>query len=549
MTTASTATVARPRPRAHRAPTSPAAALVRRAFLDARTRTAAFTYIFAIYSWVQAAGYRSTYPTLADRMAFARSFAGNAAIRLFYGYPYHVITIGGYSAWRVGGTLALAAAAFGILAAVRALRAEEDAGRTEIVLAGVVGRGTAFGSSLAAIGLGVSMLWLAEFAGFVVARLPVAGSAYLALATASVAAVFAAIGAVTSQLASTRRMALSLGVGALALFWLLRVLADTVSGAAWVRWMTPIGWAEELRPFAGARPLGLLLPVAACVALLLVAARMSASRDVGAGLIPAADSAQPSGRLLSSPTAQALRRQGGILAVWAIGFAVFGIILGAISTSVSTAGISANVQKDFEKFGAGSIISPIGYLSFVFIIFIFAVCLFVCSQVGAARQEESEQQLETLLAQPVGRYRWLGGRLLLAAGAAGVLALLAGLLTWAGANAQSVHISLPKLLEAGANCLPASLLFLGISALAYAVLPRASSAISYSLVSLAFIWYLVGAIGGAPRWLVDITPFQHIGLVPVQSFRVVAAVIMVAIGLVAAIGSLFLFHRRDLFGS
>ena len=130
----------------------------------------AFTYIFAIYSWVQAAGYRSTYPTLADRMAFARSFAGNAAIRLFYGYPYHVITIGGYSAWRVGGTLALAAAAFGILAAVRALRAEEDAGRTEIVLAGVVGRGTAFGSSLAAIGLGVSMLWLAEFAGFVVAR-------------------------------------------------------------------------------------------------------------------------------------------------------------------------------------------------------------------------------------------------------------------------------------------------------------------------------------------------------------------------------------------
>ena len=235
--------------------------------------------------------------------------------------------------------------------------------------------------------------------------------------------------------------------------------------------------------------------------------------------------------------------------MWAIGFAVFGIILGAISTSVSTAGISENMQKDFEKFGAGSIISPIGYLSFVFIIFIFAVCLFVCSQVGAARQEESEQQLETLLAQPVSRYRWLGGRLLLAAGAAAVLALLAGLLTWAGANAQSVHISLPKLLEAGANCLPISLLFLGISALAYAVLPRASSAISYSLVSLAFIWYLVGAIGGAPRWLVDITPFQHIGLVPVQSFRVVAAVIMVAIGLVAAIGSLFLFHRRDLFGS
>jgi ABC-2 type transport system permease protein len=283
--------------------------------------------------------------------------------------------------------------------------------------------------------------------------------------------------------------------------------------------------------------------------LLFGAARISASRDVGAGLIRAADNAQPSGRLLSSPTAQALRRQRGIFVVWAIGFAVFGIILGAISASVSTAGISENLQKQVDKFGAGSIISPIGYLSFVFIVFIFAVCLFVCSQIGAARQEESEQQLETLLALPVSRYRWLGGRLLLAAGAATVLSLLAGLLTWAGANSQNVHVALPKLLEAGANCLPISLLFLGISALAYALLPRASSAISYSLVSLAFIWYLVGSIGGAPRWLVDVTPFQHIGLVPVQSFRVAAAVIMAAIGLAAAIASLVVFRRRDLLGS
>jgi ABC-2 type transport system permease protein len=522
---------------------------VRRAFLDARTRTVAFAYIFAVYSWVQAAAFHHTYPTLADRVAFARSFAGNAAIRLFYGYPYHVVTVGGYSAWRVGGTLALAAAVFGLLAAVRALRAEEDAGRAEIVLAGVVGRRLAFTSSMTAIGLGVAVLWLAEFAGFVLAGLPVAGSAYLALGTALVIPVFVAIGAVASQLASTRRIALSLGAAAVALFWLLRVLADTISGAAWVRWLTPLGWAEELRPFAGPRPWALLLPIVASVALLAVTARISAARDVGAGLIPAADRAQPSSRLLSSPTAQALRRQQGILAVWAIGFAAFGVILGAISTSVSTAGISTNMQKDFEKLGAGSIISPTGYLAFVFVIFVLAASLFVCFEVGLARQEESEQQLETLLAQPVSRYRWLGGRLLLAAGATGALSLLAGLLTWAGASAQGVHVALPKMLEAGANCLPISLMFLGISALAYSLLPRASSALSYILVTLAFVWYLVGAVGGAPRWLVDLTPFQHIGLVPVQSFRVAAALTMVVIGLVTAMASLFFFRRRDLLGS
>lgn len=546
MTTASASTVAPLKPLAPRVKTSPVAALTRRAFFDARTRTVAFAYIFAVYSWLQASAFQRTYPTVADRISFARSFAGNDAIRLFYGYPYEVITVGGYSAWRVGGTLALAAAAFGIFGAVRALRTEEEAGRTEMVLAGVVGRSTAFMSSMAAVGVGTIILWLAEFAGFVIAGLPAAGSAYLALGTALVVAVFAGIGAMASQLAATRRIALALGVAGMALFWLLRVLSDTLGGAAWLRWATPLGWAEALRPFAGARPLVLVLPVATSVALVVGAARISASRDVGTGLIPAADTAPASGRLLSSPTAQALRLQRGVLTSWAVGFAAFGAILGMISTSVSTAGISKNMQKDFAKFGGGSIVSPTGYLSFVFIVFVFAVCLFMCSQVGAAREEELDQRLETLLAQPVSRNRWLGGRIIVAAVAAGALSLLAGLLTWAGANSQGVHISLPNLLEAGANCLPVSLLFLGIFALVYSQVPRASSAVSYTVVSLAFLWYLVGALVGAPRWLLDITPFEHIGLVPAQSFRITAALVMVAVGVAATALSLRVFRRRDL---
>src|SRR5262249_17941244 len=119
---------------------APAAAFGRRVFSDARTRTIAFGCLFALYAYIQPTGYRSAYPTLHDRLAFAHSFANNDALRLFYGYPYDPLTVAGYSAWRVGGTLAIAAAAFGLLAAVRALRAEEEAGRTELVLAGILGR-------------------------------------------------------------------------------------------------------------------------------------------------------------------------------------------------------------------------------------------------------------------------------------------------------------------------------------------------------------------------------------------------------------------------
>jgi ABC-2 type transport system permease protein len=486
----------------------PARALARRAFRDARTRTIAFGSLFALFAYIQPVGCRSAYPTLASRLLFARGFGPNKAIRMFYGEPHKLLTVGGYSAWRVGGTLAIFAAVFGLLAAVRALRTEEDTGQIEVILAGRVGRGTTYLSAMAAIAAGTLILWVSEFIGFLAGGLPAGGSAYLALATASVVPVFVGVGAVASQLAPTRRIAVELGGAVVALMFLLRVIADTVSGVGWLRWVTPLGWAEELRPFTGAQPLVLLLPVTASVLLLVIAARIAAGRDIGSGLLPARERAAPRLRLLSSPTAQALRSERGSLIL---------------------------------KLGTGSIVTPTGYLGFTFIFFVLVISLFACAQVGAARREEADQQLETLLSLPVSRQRWLAGRLLLAASAAATISLLAGLLTWVGATSTGVSISLGKMLEAGANCLPVALLFLGVAGLVYAVLPRASAGIAYGLVTVTFLWQLVGLLLIAPKWLVELTPFAHVGLVPAQPFRVGAAVVMLAIAAATGLAALSAF--------
>ncbi len=527
----------------------PARALTRRAFRDARTRTIAFAYLFAIYAYIQPVGYRHAYPTVADRLGFVHSFAGNDALRLFYGYPYDPLTVGGYSAWRVGGTLAIVAAVFGVLAAVRALRTEEDAGRMELILAGLMRRRTAYLCAMAAIAAGISILWLAEFAGSVAGGLPVGESAYFALATISVVPVFVGVGALVSQLAPTRRVALELGSAIVGLCLLLRVIGDTSSGAAWLRWTTPLGWAEELRPFTGARPLVLALPLAASVLLLAAAARIAAHRDVGTGVLPARDSAAPRLRLLSSPTAQALRSERAGLGIWLISTGAFAFILGMVSTSISSAGISKSVQREVAKLGSGSILTPAGYLGFVFIFFILAISLFACAQISAARHEEAEQQLETVLALPVSRRGWLVGRLLLATCGAAAISLTAGLFTWAGAASQDAPISLAQMLEAGANCLPAALLFLAIAALAFAIVPRAGTGISYGIVTVAFLWQLVGALLGTPHWLLELTPFAHVGLVPAQAFDATGAIVMVAVALVGALGAVWVFSRRDLAGT
>ncbi len=527
---------------------APASALARRAFRDARVRTISFAYLFAVIAYIQPVGYRDAYPTLTSRLAFAHSFADNKAIRLFYGVPHNLLTVSGYTAWRVGGTLAIFAAVFGLLAAVRALRTEEDTGRMELVLAGSVGRGTAYLAALAAIAAGILILGIAEFAGLLLAGLPAGGSAELALATASVVPVFVGVGALTSQLASTRRMALELGGAAVGLFLALRVIADTSSGADWLRWATPLGWAEEVRPFTGAHPIVLLLPLTATVLLLVAAARIAAGRDIGTGVLPARESAEPHLSLLSSPLAQALRSERASLIVWLSSVGAFAYITGAIAKSTASAGISKSLQREVAKLGTGSIVTPTGYLAFVFIFFVLAVSLFVCAQIGAARHEEADERLETLLSLPVSRRRWLGGRLVLAVGGATAISLTAGLLTWAGAESGGVSISLAGMLEAGLNCLPVALMFLGIAALTYAIIPRASAGLTYGLVTVAFLWDLFGSLLSVPRWLVEATPFAHVGLVPAQPFRAGAAVIMLGIAAASALAAVWFFRRRDLTG-
>lgn len=523
-------------------------AIVRRALRDARTRTVSFAYLFAAVGYANVVGYRSTYPTIKDRIPLARTFGGNDAVRLFYGKPHDLLSVGGYSAWRSGGMLAIFAAAFGLLAAVRALRAEEDAGRAELMLCGIVSRARFYLSCLGAIGLSIAALWLAGWLGFALAGLAVGESAYLALAIVAPAGVFAGVGAFASQLAPTRRMALQLSSGVLLVAFLLRVLADTAPALDWMRWLTPLGWAEELRPFTGAQPAVLITLVGSGALLLALAGRIAQHRDLGAGLLPSKDSAPPRMGLLGGPTAQALRGELDGLAVWLFGTGFFALIIGIISTSIASAGLPTNVQRELRKLGDISIVTPAGYIGLCFLFFVLIVSLFACAQVSAARGAEADQQLETLFAEPVSRSAWFAGRLLLAGGGAVAIALSAGALAWVGAAAQNAGVTLGEMLEAGANCLPTALLFLGLGALAFALLPRAGAGLAYGLVALTFVWQLFGGLLGAPHWLLDLSPFQHVGLVPAQSFKAGAAAVMLAIALASSVAAIWAFGRRDLTG-
>jgi ABC-2 type transport system permease protein len=524
-----------------------ASAIARRALADSRLRTISFGLLFLLSSLTQATAYREGYPTLAERQDFARTVGENDAARLLYGVPHDLLSVGGYVSWRVGGTLAVFAAIWALLGAVRAMRAEEEAGRADLLFAGAIGRCQAFWAQVAAIGAGAALLWLVLFLSFLAGGLAAGGSAYLALAIVSVVPVFAGVGALASQLAPTKRLATGLSVGVLLVAFALRTVAAISSaGLDWLRWATPLGWAEELRPFADPQPLVLALPVVTGTLLLVAAAWLTARRDVGRGLLPSRESAPPRLGLLGSPTAQALRGERGALLAWLVGVGAFALLMGIIADAATPDVISEGVQRQLEKLGADAVVTPSGWLGFSFIFFVLAVSLFCCMQIAAIRREEAEQRVETLLALPLGRRAWLSGRLLLAAGGAVAVALAAGGLAWAGAASQGADVSLAEMIGAGANTLPAALLFLAAGALAFAVMPRAGAGIAYGLVGAAFVWQMFGALLEAPGWLLALSPFHDVGLVPGEPFKTTAAAIMLGLAALAAIAAVSVFRRRDI---
>ena len=524
---------------------SPAGALARRYFGDARTRTISFALLFLFTSAATVLGYRSAYPTRAERLEFARGIGDTTAVRLLYGVPHDLLTVGGYAGWRLLGSLSVFTALYGVLGAVRALRTEEESGRAELVLSGIVSRVSAFVAALVAIAGGAFVLWLALFAGILTARPGVGASAYVALAIVSPLPVFAGVGALASQLTPTRRGALALGVGVLGLALLARMVADTASGAGWLRWITPLGWAEELRPFASPQPLVLVLPALATALLLVASARISVRRDIGAGLFRAHDSREPRTWLLSSPEGLAVRNLRGPFLAWLAGIAAYALVLGVVSDSVASA-LSTNLQEQLEKLGATSTDTPLGFLGFAFLFFVLAISLFGPFQLGAVREEEAEQRLETLLAHPVSRTRWLAGRLAIAAVGSAVLASTAGVFAWLGARSAGAAVPFPRVLEAGLNCLPVAFLFLGLGGLAYALVPRAGVALAYALVALSFVWETAGGLLSVPGWVLELSPFHQIALVPAEAFAVGPAVVMVLSALAAGLAATALFRRRDL---
>jgi ABC-2 type transport system permease protein len=354
-----------------------------------------------------------------------------------------------------------------------------------------------------------------------------------------------AVGAVCSQLATTRRLANLVAMNVLGAAFVVRMVADSGPGTRWLLWATPLGWAEMVKPMY-ANDLWPLVPTVVVGALAaVVAIRAAARRDTGDGVLRSREVSAERRAGLRSPLGLATRLSLPVLTAWFAGMAATGFVMGIVAKPAATAIDDSSAVDMIRRLGSSGIGAK-AYLGVVFLLLGAMLALVPASQIGHAAEEETSGRLGQVLAGRVSRRRWLGGRLVLGTVSVVGIALLGGVTTWAGARSQGVRLGIGHLAVAGVNIIPAALVALGTGALLLAIAPRLAANAVYVLVAWSFVIDLMASLITAIRPMAKASIFHYVRLAPALDPDWTALAVLTALAVALAVAGVVLLERRDL---
>jgi ABC-2 type transport system permease protein len=390
---------------------TPARALVGLHARLLRRSTFVLAGLFFAASLAVVAGYEGVYPEGSDRSA-AVALGENPGFRAILGSGAGLDTAGGFTAWRFGGPAVIIVAAWSYLAATRLLRGEEDDGRAELMWAGAITGSTVVGSVMVVIAAGTVVLVAGAGLGMVAGGAPVGGSMLTAGSVGIGGFVFGAFGVVAAQVLPTRRAAALTSGGVVAGAFLVRAIANTKDGLEWLRWATPFGWSELVRPFGERTPVPFVIAAATTAVLGTLGARLARHRDLGGAIVPDRPSRSPRDAGLRSSLGFAGRQGLPRAAVWVVPLLVLTTTFGLLSRDIGEFFQSNETFIEvFERFDVDPSVPVRAFLGFVASTFAIVGVCFAVSEMGAAREEEATTRLDNLLTRAVTRRSWFAGRL------------------------------------------------------------------------------------------------------------------------------------------
>jgi len=485
-----------------------------------------------------AASIKAAYPTAASRQQFYDLNASSATFIVRNG-PLYGPDLGELLAWQCG-FVPVVVGLIGLLMVVRHTRAEEEAGRRELTGATVVGRHAGLAAAMLVTCGAFLVFGLLVALGVSAQGLPFDGALALAAEFVLTGWVFAGVGAVTAQLTWGASSARMLGIGALVLAFMLRAAGDSSASAGWLVWLSPIGWAHRMRPFAGEQWWVFGLAVVVTIGLFAAAAALSSRRDLGAALLPARLGRASAVASLRSPFALAWRLQRGTLLVWTVCLALIGLLMGGVAKNVQSMAQDNKAVSDlFERLGGGGALID-AYLAGTMTLFGLVAAGYAVQAALKLRAEEAAGRAEPVLATAVGRGGWAGGHLAFAVLGPVIVLAVTGLATGAAYGS-----GVGRLVAAALAQLPAVWVLAGIAAVLIGFVPRFAAAAWAVLAG----FLVLSLVGSALQWnqvVLDVSPFTHLARLPGGTFTVTPVIWLVLIAVVAGMAGVTALRRRDM---
>ncbi|OZV83843.1 anibiotic ABC transporter [Micromonospora echinospora] len=532
--------------------------LVRLVLRRDRVRLAFWVLGTPLLTAALAASVAGIYAGERDRTTYATTAAASLVARAFNG-PVAGPSMGAVVFAESYLTLAVLTALLSTFTVVRHTRQNEETGRSELLGASVLGRYAPLTAALlvtVAANLLTAALLALALAG---ADLPFGGSVATGAAVATVGISFAAVAAVTAQLSGTSRGANALAAAVVGVAFVLRAAGDVLGTAtpdglrvvsAWPAWLSPLGWATQIRPYGGERWWVLLLPTALLVAAIAAAHLLTNRRDLGAGLLATRRGPARAPRGLLSPFGLAWRLQRAALLGWAVGVAVLGFGMGLAADEVENMiGENAAAAEAISQLGGGANLVD-AYLTAMIGIFALTIGAYVVQAVLRTRTEETDGTLEALLATAVSRPRWLVGHLATAVLGAVGLMVLAGVTTGLGyATVAGDPVGrVTELTGAALVRTPALLVLAGVVVLFFGLLPRVAVPLSWATLTVFLLFGQLGAVLDLPSAVLDLSPYTHVPALPSAELTVLPLAVLSGVAVVLLAVGVAGFRRRDLAG-
>lgn len=519
-------------------------ALIRLALRRDRWLLPAWVLGFAAITASSVSATAGLYPDEAARIEAATTINATAALVALYGPVYDPASLGAISLIKMTAFGAALVAILMIAVVVRHTRSEEEAGRLELVGAGAVGRAAPLAATLITAAGASAALGACTVVALVAAGLPVRGALAFGAGWAATGMCFAAVAGVAAQVTTGGRAATGLGLIGVGVAYALRAVGDLAeAGPGWASWLSPIGWNQQIRAFAGERWGILALPLLATAVLVPVAFALRGRRDLGAGLW--GDRPGPAGGRLGTPLGLAWRLERPALLAWTAGLAALGGVLGSVAHNVAGLLDSAGMAAILEQLGGKQgltdafLAAEMGLLGTI-------VAAYGISAAGRLRGQETAGHAEALLATAAGRNRSAAGVWLVALAGVAWLLLVAGVAVGVGhALATGDASQVVRVAIAGAARIPGAWVLVGLVVATWGLWPRGASAVWGAYVAFIVVGEF-GTLWGVPQVLMDVSPFVHSPILPGPAPDLSGLFWLTALSALLIAAGTAAFRRRDL---